>query len=150
MCDGNLGKGITRWSPGIFGEYLFNGKMRPRFFGNLNFTASTPEFLYTPVNLFSASHTHPDSVVAIIGEDFKFKEGNFIRYNIGFDFVVGKEVALYKLYDDNHDVIHNYVITGYEIIHRIVPIPQNSRVFIKISEKNDFKSTLGWVLFNRA
>jgi len=82
----NLGKGITRWSPGIFGEYLFNGKMRPRIFGNLNFTASTPEFLYTPVNLFSASHTHPDSIVAIIGEDFKFKEGNFIRYNIGFDF----------------------------------------------------------------
>ena len=70
--------------------------------------------------------------------------------NIGFDFCVGKEVALYKLYVDNHDVIHNYIITGFEIINRIVPIPKDSRVFIKISEKNDYKSTLGWVLFNRA
>jgi hypothetical protein len=70
--------------------------------------------------------------------------------NIGFDFIVGKEVALYKLCEDNHDVIHNYVITGFEIIHRIVPIPKDSKVFIKISEKNDYQSTLGWVLFNRA
>ncbi len=82
----NIGKGITRWSPGIFGEYLFNGEMRPRIFGNLNFAASTPEFLYTPVNLFSATHTHPDSIVTIIGEEFKLSQGNYIQYNIGFDF----------------------------------------------------------------
>ena len=82
----DVGSGVTRWSIGFFGEYGFKGKMKPRFYGNISYVASTPEFLNTPVSLFTAKHSHPDSIINRIGEKYKYSEGNWARHTLGFDF----------------------------------------------------------------
>ena len=60
--------------------------MKPRFYGNIAYVASTPEFLNTPVSLFTAKHSHPDSIINRIGETYKYSEGNWARHALGFDF----------------------------------------------------------------
>tara|TARA_Y100000590_G_C15732381_1_gene1017497 strand:+ start:1305 stop:2786 length:1482 start_codon:yes stop_codon:yes gene_type:complete len=82
----SIGSGLTRWSIGLFGEYLLSDNRRPRFYGNINLKTSTPEFLNTPVSLFAGNHSHPDSIINRIGETYKFSEGNLMQLSIGFDF----------------------------------------------------------------
>ena len=86
FSQANVGSGLTRWSIGILGEYQFRGEMRPRFYASADYTASTPDFLNTPVTLFTANHTHPDSIINRLGETYKYSEGNWVNQTLGFDF----------------------------------------------------------------
>ena len=86
FTQANVGSGVTRWSIGLYGEYVLRGEMRPRLYANTSYVASTPVFLNTPVSLFVGNHTHPDSIIKRFGETYKYSEGSWAQYKVGFDF----------------------------------------------------------------
>jgi hypothetical protein len=93
------------------------------------------------------------SNIKITGAQYSLLDENAIDKSfqtIGFNFVIGKEVVLYKTYDDNHDIVNEYTMTGNEIIYRIVPLSGDSRVFVKISKTINPNSSLGWIIIERA
>ena len=83
----NIGIGVKRYSLGLQGDYFFRDRRNFRIFGKILFSASTPERLYTPINILAANHTNPDSIITIIGETYKYTEGSsvFNEFGIGFD-----------------------------------------------------------------
>ena len=93
----NIGSGVSRINMGIFGEYNWNNKTNTRVYGAISSAASTPEQLYTPVNIFSGVHSNPDSIISNIGETYKFKEGNWINTLIGIDTELLRNKFLIKL-----------------------------------------------------
>ena len=72
----NIGIGVKRYTIGMFGDYFFMNRRNFRIFGQVLFSATTPENLYTPAHFLAANHTNPDSNISSIGETYKYAEGN--------------------------------------------------------------------------
>ena len=66
----DVGSGVSRLSLGIFGGYSWNNKSRSRLYSSFDIISSSPELLYTPVNLFAGTHTNPDSIISRVGETY--------------------------------------------------------------------------------
>ena len=81
---------------GLFGGYHWKNKARSRVYGGIDIISSSPELLYTPINLFSGAHTNPDSIISKVGETYKLKEGNWLRSLLGYEFEVSKDRLLLK------------------------------------------------------
>ena len=81
----NVGAGVTRWTVGLFGGYNNVKKLRTRLYVSLDLINSTSELLNTPVSIFSGIHTNPDSIINIVGNTYKFKEGNWVKSLAGFE-----------------------------------------------------------------
>jgi hypothetical protein len=67
----NIGSGVSRLTLGLFGGYHWKNKARSRVYGGIDIISSSPELLYTPINLFSGAHTNPDSIISKVGETYK-------------------------------------------------------------------------------
>jgi len=93
----NIGAGVSKLSLGVFGGYSFNNKSKARLYGAIDIASSSPELLYTPINLFSGVHTNPDSIISRVGETYKLKEGNWLKSTIGYEFELLKNRLLFKL-----------------------------------------------------
>jgi hypothetical protein len=92
----NIGSGVSRLTLGLFGGYHWKNKARSRVYGGIDIISSSPELLYTPINLFSGAHTNPDSIISKVGETYKLKEGNWLRSLLGYEFEVSKDRLLLK------------------------------------------------------
>ena len=92
----NIGAGVKKLSLGVFGGYSFNNKSKSRLYGAIDIASSSPELLYTPINLFSGVHTNPDSIISQIGDTYKLKEGNWLKSMIGYEFEFLKNRLLIK------------------------------------------------------
>lgn len=80
----NIGIGVKRYTIGMFGDYFFMNRRNFRIFGQVLFSATTPENLYTPAHFLAANHTNPDSNISSIGETYKYAEGNRVLNEFGF------------------------------------------------------------------
>ena len=92
----NVGAGVSRLSLGVFGGYSWNNKSRSRLYSSFDIISSSPELLYTPVNIFSGTHTNPDSIISRVGETYKLKEGRWLKSLIGYEFEISKDRLLLK------------------------------------------------------
>jgi len=92
----NLGSGAGKISIGLLGGYNWQNKSKSRFYGSADISFSSPAILNTPINLFSGSHTNPDSIVAKVGETYKLKKGRFFKSKVGYEFALKKERILIR------------------------------------------------------
>jgi len=93
----NIGSGVSRLSLGLFGGYNWNNKTKSRLYGTIDVISSSPDQLYTPINLFSGAHTNPDSIISKVGETYRLREGNWLKTLIGYEFEASKDKFLFKL-----------------------------------------------------
>ena len=79
----DIGKGVSRISVGLYGsknlQYKYIGRVYGQFMGQFSSTTT----LNTPALLFSGGHSHPDSILSLVGNSYKFDLGNGIRFNLG-------------------------------------------------------------------
>ena len=93
----DIGSGVSKISFGLFGGYHWNNKSKSRVYAALDIGFSSPELLYTPVNLYSGAHTNPDSIINKVGETYKLKEGRRLKSLMGYEFEISKDKLLLKL-----------------------------------------------------
>ena len=93
----NIGSGVSKISFGLFGGYHWNNKSKSRVYAAADIGFSSPELLYTPINLYSGAHTNPDSIISKIGETYKLKEGSRLKSLIGYEFEISKDKVLLKV-----------------------------------------------------
>ena len=92
----DIGSGVSKISLGLFGGYNWNNKSKTRVYAALDIGFSSPELLYTPVNLYSGTHTNPDSIINKVGETYKLKEGRRLKSLMGYEFEIIKDKVLCK------------------------------------------------------
>ena len=78
-----IGKGVSRISVGLFGSKNLKHKYIGRVYGQVLGQFSTTTTLNTPALLFSGGHTHPDSILSLVGNSYKFDLGTGIMFNLG-------------------------------------------------------------------
>jgi len=81
-----IGAGTSRWSFGLYGDYVLEGDTERRLYFNTTFIKSNSVVLNTPVALFSGGHTRPDSILSHIGSTYRFQEGNWMKSQVGYEF----------------------------------------------------------------
>jgi len=81
--EAETGLRVSRWSVGIFGSKRVESKYfrRVYFQGQIEFSTTTT--LNTPVGFFSGGHSHPDSILALVGNTYKYDMGTGSGFNIG-------------------------------------------------------------------
>ena len=93
----------------MFGDYFFMNRRNFRIFGQVLFSATTPDNLYTPAHFLAANHTNPDSNISSIGETYKYAEGNRVLNEFGLEAVK----ALTRNKDQSYfDYIEKQVLTN--------------------------------------
>ena len=93
----NVGAGVTRWTLGLFGGYTQVKKFRTRLYASLDIEGSASELLNTPISIFSGVHTNPDSIVNRVGNNYKFKEGKWLKSLAGFELQPRSGRTLFKI-----------------------------------------------------
>ena len=88
--EAKIGSGATRWSVGICGSKMIDSKDLRRLYFQAQLDFSNTTTLNTPIELFSGGHSHPDSVLSLIGNTYKFDMGT------GVDFIFGAEFEQLK------------------------------------------------------
>ena len=91
-----IGSGVTRLSLGVFGGNNLDNYDRIRFYFQTLFKTSVPAILNTPVSFFSGGHSHPDSILSIVGNTYKFDKGSEINLNLGSEIIAKKNKFLFK------------------------------------------------------
>ena len=103
-----FGNGVYRWTIGLLGVRHIKGDNMARVYYQGQYKFSLPTTLNTPVQLFSGGHTHPDSILKIVGNTYKFDKGDgfFIRAGGGYEIIqnrirmVGELSSIYKGMDN--------------------------------------------------
>ena len=85
-----IGSGATRWSVGMYGSKMIDSKDLRRLYFQAQLDFSNTTTLNTPIELFSGGHSHPDSVLSLIGNTYKYDMGT------GFGFIFGAEFEQLK------------------------------------------------------
>ena len=97
FTEANIGSGVPRWSIGFLSEWNVKSKKNTRMFLASEVQFSTKATLNTPIQLFSGEHTHPDSILANIGNTYKYDLGT------GFIIKTGGEMEVLQ----NRYLIHS-------------------------------------------
>jgi len=84
--EAEIGSGATRWSVGIYGSKMIDSKDLRRIYFQAQLDFSNTTTLNTPIELFSGGHSHPDSVLYLIGNTYKYDMGTGFNFNIGAEF----------------------------------------------------------------
>tara|TARA_Y100000748_G_scaffold299644_1_gene296819 strand:- start:1927 stop:3462 length:1536 start_codon:yes stop_codon:yes gene_type:complete len=90
FSQAKVGSGVNRWSLGLYASKSIISKNVRRIFFQSDIQFSTLKTLNTPVSLFSGMHTHPDSILRIIGNTYKYDMGT------GFLLKTGLEAEMLK------------------------------------------------------
>ena len=85
FSEAKIGDGISRWTVGLLGSRSIQSKNVRRIFFQSNVQFSTTATLNTPVRFFSGGHTHPDSILANIGNTYKYDKGTGFMFNAGVE-----------------------------------------------------------------
>ena len=83
--EASIGKGTNKWRLGIYANNKVKSKSLKRIFYQFQFHFSNSTTLNTPVELFSGGHTNPDSILALVGNSYRFREGYGFLLNIGLE-----------------------------------------------------------------
>ena len=86
FSEARIGSGVTRWSVGFYGSKMINSKSHRRIYIQTQSEFSTTTTLNTPVEFFSGGHSHPDSILALVGNTYKYDKGTGFTLNIGTEF----------------------------------------------------------------
>ena len=84
--EAKIGSGVTRWSVGMYGSKMIDSRDLRRIYFQAQLDFSNTTTLNTPIELFSGGHSHPDSVLALIGNTYKYDMGTGIGFNVGAEF----------------------------------------------------------------
>ena len=84
--EAKIGSGATRWSVGMYGSKMIDSKDLRRIYFQAQLDFSNTTTLNTPIELFSGGHSHPDSVLSLIGNTYKYDMGTGFGFNIGAEF----------------------------------------------------------------
>ena len=83
FSEAKIGSGSTRWAIGFYGSKMINSKKLRRIYIQTQMEFSTMTTLNTPVELFSGGHSHPDSILGLIGNTYKYDRGTSVSINLG-------------------------------------------------------------------
>ena len=83
--EANIGNGSDRWKIGLYASNKFESTFLKRIFYQFQFQFSNSTTLNTPVELFSGGHTNPDSILTLVGNSYRFREGYGIFFNVGIE-----------------------------------------------------------------
>ena len=83
--EAKIGSGVTRWSVGMYGSKMIDSKDLRRIYFQAQLDFSNTTTLNTPIELFSGGHSHPDSVLSIIGNTYKYDMGTGVGFIFGVD-----------------------------------------------------------------
>ena len=86
FSEAKIGSGISRWFFGIYGSKKIHSKNLRRAYAQCQVALSTIANLNTPVALFSGGHTHPDSILSLIGNNYKYEMGTGVMLVVGGEF----------------------------------------------------------------
>ncbi|MDP6170066.1 MAG: hypothetical protein QF780_08670 [Candidatus Marinimicrobia bacterium] len=83
FSEARIGSGVSRWLVGFYGSKMIESNHFRRVYMQTQIKFSTTTTLNTPVELFSGGHTHPDSILSLIGNTYKYDMGTGLIINVG-------------------------------------------------------------------
>ena len=88
-----FGKSVYRWTIGFLGVRYPKGQSLAKVFYQGKYKFSLPTTLNTPIRLFSGGHTHPDSILKMVGNTYKYDMGDGLLIKAGGEYEISKNRA---------------------------------------------------------
>ena len=105
-----FGKGIYRWTLGILGVRYLKDSNVARIYYHGQYKFSLPTTLNTPVQLFSGGHTHPDSILKVVGNTYKYDMGDGIFIRAGGEYeIIPNRIRILGEISSNYKGLDNYL-----------------------------------------
>ena len=83
FSEARIGTGVSRWLVGFYGSKTMRSKNFHRIYMQTQIEFSTTTILNTPAEFFSGGHSHPDSILSLIGNTYKYDMGTGMSINVG-------------------------------------------------------------------
>lgn len=83
FSEARIGTGVSRWLVGFYGSKTMRSRNFHRIYIQTQIEFSTTTILNTPAEFFSGGHSHPDSILSLIGNTYKYDMGTGMSINIG-------------------------------------------------------------------
>tara|TARA_B100000214_G_scaffold360481_1_gene322902 strand:- start:96 stop:1634 length:1539 start_codon:yes stop_codon:yes gene_type:complete len=80
-----IGSGSSRLSCGIYVNKTIDFSLIRRIYFQTKIDFSTTTTLNTPISFFSGGHTHPDTILNIVGNTYKYSMGTGYNLNAGIE-----------------------------------------------------------------
>ncbi len=95
FSEANIGSGVNRWTLGLYGSKEIESRSKSKVFRGRVFVQtqlhfSTVTTLNTPALFFSGGHSHPDSILSLVGNTYKYDMGTGLNLKVGGEFEVIK------------------------------------------------------------